>query len=175
MEVYYLSGGVVCVLLALIWDLRKGRIPNRITYSGMGAALALRALLGGWHGVLDGFIGGLLGGGIFLLFFLVRGMGAGDVKLMTAVALFGGFRQTVVIMVVTALAGGVLAVGYMIFRKRGFRTLQNLGSLMRYHLLFGLRPHPEINLQNPESIRMPYAVAIATGTLYAFGMAVLGG
>ena len=162
-------------MLALVWDLRKGRIPNRITYSGMGAALALRALLGGWHGSVDGLIGGLLGGGIFLLFFLVRGMGAGDVKLMTAMGLFAGVRQCMVIMVVTALAGGVLAVAAMIYRRRGFQTLQNLGSLLRYHVMFGLKPHPEINLQNPESIRMPYAVAIATGTLYAFATVILRG
>lgn len=175
MEAYYLSGGVVCALLALVWDLLKGRIPNRITYSGMVAALGLRALLGGWHGVLDGLVGGLLGGGVFLLFFLLRGMGAGDVKLMTAIGLFAGIRQTLIIMLATALAGGVLAVGYMIFRKRGMQTLYNLGSLARYHLFFGLKPHPEINLQNPELIRLPYAVAIATGTCYAFAMAVLRG
>jgi hypothetical protein len=41
--------------------------------------------------------------------------------------------------------------------------------------MFGLKPHPEINLHNPESIRMPYAVAIATGTLYAFATAILRG
>jgi prepilin peptidase CpaA len=175
MEVYYLSGGVVCALLALIWDLWKGRIPNRITYSGMVAALGLRALLGGWHGLLDGLVGGLLGGGIFLLFFLVGGMGAGDVKLMTAIGLFGGVRQTMVMMVVAALAGGILAVGFMVVRKRGMQTIRNLGSLVRYHLFFGLKPHPEINLQNPESIRMPYAVAIATGVFYAFAMAILRG
>lgn len=175
MEAYYLSGGAACALLAAVWDVLKGRIPNRITYTAMIAALGLRALMGGWRDSLDGLGGGLLGGGIFLLFFLVRGMGAGDVKLMAAVGLFAGLRQTLVIMLVTTLVGGVLAVVYMIFRKRGIQTLHNLGSLARYHLIFGVRPHPEINLQNPKSIRIPYAVAIATGTLYAFAMAVLGG
>jgi prepilin peptidase CpaA len=78
-------------------------------------------------------------------------------------------------MLATALAGGILAVGYMIVRRRGFRTLRNLGTLFRYHLASGLAPHPEINLQNPQAIRIPYALAIAAGTFYAFGLTFLRG
>ncbi len=173
MEKYLVGGALVYAFMAAALDLRKGRIPNRLTYGGIIAGLALRGCLIGWRGMLDGLAGGLAGGAVFFLIFLVRGMGAGDVKLMAAIGCFAGLRQAVLIMLASAIAGGILAVAYMIAYRRGFRTLRNLGVLLRFHLLFGLRPHPEINIENPEAVRMPYAVAIAAGTFYSFGTMLL--
>jgi prepilin peptidase CpaA len=175
MNDYFSIGALVSVGLAVGWDLRQGRIPNRLTYGSIAFGLLLRIILGGGRGALDGLAAGLVGGGIFLLLFLVRGMGAGDVKLMTAVGVWSGLRHLLMIMIVTAIAGGVLALGYMVARKRGLRTLRNLGALLRFHAVAGLTPHPEINLENPQAVRIPYAVAIAAGTFYAYGMMFLRG
>lgn len=165
----------MCAGLAAAWDLRSGRIPNRLTYTAIVVGLLLRAALAGWRESLDGLAAGLVGGGVFFLFFLVRGMGAGDVKLMTAVGVWSGLRQLPAILITTALAGGVLALGYMLAHRQGLRTLRNLGSLFRYHVSSGLTAHPEINLGNPQAIRIPYALAIAAGTFYVFGMTLLRG
>ncbi len=173
MEMYFVGGAFVCALLAAAWDLRKGRIPNRLTYGWAVAALLLRAILFGWRGIGDGIAGGFASGAVFFLFFLVRAMGGGDVKLMAAVGCLAGVRHALPILLASAIAGGILAVGYMISYRRGLRTLRNLGALLRFHLLFGLRPHPEINVENPEAIRIPYAVAIAAGTFYSFGSMLL--
>ena len=172
---YLAIGAMVCAGVAAVWDLRRGRIPNRLTYTAMVAGLVLRAALGGWRVSLDGLGAGLIGGGVFFLFFLVRGMGAGDVKLMTAVGVWSGLRQLPAVLIATALAGGILALGYMIFHKQAARTMRNVGSLFRYHFLSGLTPHPEINLQNPQAIRVPYALAIAAGTIYVHGVTLLRG
>ena len=174
-EMVLLAARTACALVSAVWDLRQGRIPNPLTYSGMLAGLVLQASLGGWRGFLDGLAAGLVGGGIFFLFFLAGGMGAGDVKLMAAVGAFTGLRQVLIILLASAIAGGVLALGVMLFRGRGVSTLRNSVALVRYHLTFGLRPHPEINLQSSKSIRLPYAVAIAAGTLYSLTMVVLKG
>ncbi len=173
MEMYFVGGACVCALLAAAWDVGKGRIPNRLTYGGVVAGLVLRACLFGWRGMGDGLVAGFASAGVFFLFFLVRAMGGGDVKLMAAVGCLAGVRNALSIMLASAIAGGILAVGYMISYRRGLRTLRNLGALIRYHLLFGLRPHPEINVENPEGIRIPYAVAIAAGTFYSFGSLLL--
>jgi prepilin peptidase CpaA len=175
MDTYLAMGALVSAGLAVAWDLRQGRIPNRLTYGSLVLGLVLRVILGGWRGALDGLMAGLVGGGVFFLLFLVRGMGAGDVKLMTAIGMWAGLRHVVAIMLVTAIAGGILALGYMVARKRGLSTLRNLGALLRFHLVAGLAPHPEINLENPQAIRIPYALAIAAGTFYAYGMMFLRG
>jgi prepilin peptidase CpaA len=116
---------------------------------------------------LEQGVGGiLLGGGIFFVFFLVHGMGAGDVKMMAAVGAWVGPHGTLRVLIATALAGGVLAVVYMVFYKRVGSTFRNVFVLLRFHLLSGVRPHPELNLQAPATIRVPYGLAIAVGTLY---------
>lgn len=173
MELYCLGGAALCTVLAAGWDLVTWRIPNWLTYSAMCVGLALRLAGGGWRGLAEGLGAGLLLGGVFLVFFIARAMGAGDVKLMAAVGCLTGLRQGFVILLATALAGGVLALGQVLFRRQALRTLRNLVSLIRFHLRFGVRPHPEINLENPEAPRIPYAVATAVGTLYALGLFIL--
>jgi prepilin peptidase CpaA len=79
------------------------------------------------------------------------------------------------VLLATAIAGGVLAVGYMIRHRRVVQTFRNIGLLARFHGSSGLRPHPEINLNSSDCIRIPYAVAIAIGTFYAFSLMKAGG
>ncbi len=159
-------GATVCAIMGAISDVRSNRIPNWLTYGGLALALVLRTALGGWRSLELGLAGMLIGGGIFFLFFIVHGMGAGDVKLMAAVAAWVGLHQAFNLLIATAFAGGILALYYMIFYKRVGSTFRNLGSLLWFHLRSGVRPHPEINLQHPEAIRVPYGLAIALGALY---------
>lgn len=150
-------------------DVRGGKIPNLLTYTGMVAALVARLLAAGWPGLKAGLLGLILGGGLFFLLFLLGGMGGGDVKLVAAVGAWAGAGQTLIILLAAALAGGVLAIGMMIFRKTVRRTLRNTVELLRHHLQTGLRPHPELNVREPATLRVPYGVAIAAGTLYCLG------
>jgi len=165
-EILLMLGATVCAIAGAVSDVRSNRIPNWLTYGGLALALTLRAAVGGWRSLEQGVGGMLLGGGVFFVFFLVRGMGAGDVKLMAAVGAWVGPHPTLSVLIATALAGGVLAVVYMVIYKRVGSTLRNLGALLRFHLRAGVRPHPELNLQGPETIRLPYGLAIAMGTLY---------
>ena len=159
-------GAVICAIIGAANDVRSNRIPNWLTYGGLALALAVRTATGGWHSVGQGLAGALICGGIFFLFFLVRGMGAGDVKLMAAVGAWVGLHETYRVLIAIAFAGGVLALFYMVFYKRVGTTFGNLGRLLWFHLRSGVRPHPEINIQRPETIRVPYGLAIALGTLY---------
>ena len=101
------------------------------------------------------------------LFYAVRAMGAGDVKLMAAVGSIVGPTHGFVVLLATAICGGVLAIGYAAFRGRVATTLKNVGSVVLFHARTGLQAHPELNLDNPTTLRMPYGLAIAAGTLYA--------
>ena len=65
-----------------------------------------------------------------------------------------------------AVAGGVLAVVVMIFKGRVLKTLRSTLSVVGFHALHGLRTHPEVNLDNPTAVRLPYGLAFAAGTLY---------
>jgi prepilin peptidase CpaA len=157
---------VAVALTAGIIDAGSRRIPNRLTYFSMIAGLLLQALVYGWRGLLLGLEGAVLFGGVFLLFYLVRAMGAGDVKLAAALGCIIGPANSWQVMFTTAVAGGVLAVLVMIFTGRVLQTLRNTLAVAGFHVLHGLRTHPVVNLDNPAAVRMPYGLAFAAGTLY---------
>jgi prepilin peptidase CpaA len=168
MENYLILGALISAMMGAAQDVRARRIPNWLTYGSLSAGLVLRTYWGGWHGLSRGTEGMLAGGGVLFLFFLARGIGAGDVKLMAAVGAWVGAWPAVLVMVYTAFAGFGIAVFYMLFYGRVGSTLANVGELVRFHLTSGVKPHPEINLEDPAAIRMPYGLAIAVGTLFLF-------
>ena len=151
---------------AALTDVRERRIPNRLTYPAMVAGLALQAAVHGWHGLLLGLSGALLFGGLFLIFHLVRAMGAGDVKLAAALGCIIGPAGSWQVMFATAVAGGVLAIVVMVFTGRVWKTLRSTLAVAGFHVVHGLRTHPEVNLDNSAAVRLPYGLAFAAGTLY---------
>jgi prepilin peptidase CpaA len=157
---------VAVAVCAGIVDVRERRIPNRLTYSGIGLGFVLQAMLHGWNGLLLSAGGFLLFGGVFMLFFVVRAMGAGDVKLAAALGSIVGSSATFAVMFATASAGAALAVLLMIGSGRLLETLRSTLSVSVFHLQHGLQAHPLANLDNPTGLRMPYGLAFALGTLY---------
>ena len=159
---------LVIAAAAAVLDVRHARIPNWLTFPGIVSGVVLRGLLLGWKGAGSAVLGCLLAGGVFLLFYLVHAMGAGDVKLAAAIGSLLGPVDAVVMLLATALCGGVLAIVYALYQHRIRSTVTNLGAVLRFHAWAGMKAHPELNLDNPVALRMPYGLAIAAGTLYAF-------
>ena len=171
MDKYLLLCALTIATVGAVKDFRGQRIPNWLTYSGLIAALAVRFAQGGWTGLKGGLVGMLLAGGIFFLLFLIGGMGGGDVKLMAAVGAWVGLAQVGVLLIMSAIAGGLLAAGYALVHKRMFQSLRNVVELVRHHLTQGLAPHPILNVQQAGTLRLPYGLAIAIGTFYCVGNA----
>ena len=156
------------LLVAVVTDLRSRRIPNWLVFPFMGAGFVVRGWQQGWSGVGHGLEGMGLGALLFGVLFLMGGMGAGDVKLAAAIGVWIGPRQLFVALVMTALAGGIMAVVWAIRGKF-------LGDLFKGSgdLLFGLGRRrkdgeEKLTLSNPLARKMPYAPAIAIGTLLSF-------
>ena len=173
MDKYLLICASAVALAGAIHDARSRRIPNRLTFTAIATGFAVRAAVGGWLGLESAIWGALAAGGVFFLLFVVGGMGGGDVKLMAAVGAWAGMNQVVPILLAAALAGGVLAIVYMIADGNVSRTLRNSIVLLHHHLTFGLVPHPQINVQESGTTRVPFGIAIAMGTLFCAGSALL--
>lgn len=161
-------GALISAVIGATSDIQARRIPNWLTYGSLASALALGGILGGWHGLAQALGGLLISGGAFYLLFLAGGMGAGDVKLMAAVGAWVGLKQSMTLLLATALAGGILAVFYMVFYRRITSTVVNAGKLLHFHLTSGIKPHPELSMEKQSALRMPYGLAIAAGALYLF-------
>ena len=171
MDRYLLICALMIATVGAVKDVRRQRIPNWLTYSGLLAALVIRTGLGGWPGLKGGLAGMLFAGGIFFLLFLLGGMGGGDVKLMAAVGAWVGLAQVGILLIISAIAGGLLAAGYVLVHKRMLESLRNMVELLRHHLTEGIKPHPTLNVQQQGTLRLPYGLAIAIGTFYCVGNA----
>ncbi len=169
----YLLAALICASIASCYDLHSRRIPNWITGPAILTGLVLHLILGGVGQLGLSALTGLIAGGIFLLFFLAGGMGAGDVKLMAAVGCLAGMTHIAEILITTVLIGGLMGVILAIYRGRLRETLLNVSTLVQHHRAEGLTKHTEINVKNPATLRLPYAVPIAAGcllTVFAAGM-----
>src|SRR2546425_5935803 len=116
---------VVVAVCAAFTDVKARRIPNRLTYRAILIGLGLQGALHGWRGLLLSAGGGLLFGGVLMLFHLVRAMGAGDVKLATALGCMAGLAGTPQLMFATAVAGGALGMRFIVAVWRVGLTVPN--------------------------------------------------
>jgi len=143
---------LLLVCSAAMNDLMTRRIPNRLLLAGLAGALVLHLLSANPGASLLAALGGMgTGLALFLPFYLVRGMAAGDVKMMAVVGAFTGPHEAIAIAVLTWCIGGVMALAVLLLRGRLQLALGNLGRLFS----------PE--RQSAGSI--PYGVAIAAGTI----------
>jgi len=166
----------VMVGIAVVTDVRGGKIYNSVTLPGAITGLVLNATAGGLsgenalHGAIGGVVESLLGIAVGIGVFLVsslfgRILGGGDIKLLMAIGAIQGpifLSWTIVYM---ALAGGVMAIGVMMFNRDLFGGLRRLfaGITMR---LFAKVPIDVAD--NKPTTRLPYALPIAVGSAIAF-------
>jgi prepilin peptidase CpaA len=153
------------VALAACMDVRTLRVPNWITLPALLASLLLHYLQGGWASCLSALLAASIAGAIFAVFFVVGGMGGGDVKLIVAVSAALGLNSLPELLVFTSLCGGAMAIFVAVRHKQVRQTLLNVSSLAAHHQAVGLVPHPDLHIRNEHSLRIPYAVAIAGGVL----------
>jgi Flp pilus assembly protein protease CpaA len=158
-------GDAVCLVLcaaAAAIDLRTHRIPNALTLPALAAGL-LMAATGGAYDLAGAAIAALLLGGLFALFALVGGVGWGDAKLMAAVgALLGwplvGWPIVLHALAYTAIAGGVVALGFALRRRRLRATFRGILAMARQR---------RVQAEASSGVVIPYALAIALGSAWA--------
>ncbi len=139
---------LIVLAVATFTDLRNRRIPNWLVVPFLVVGLVSSAWLHGWHGLGHSLAGLGLGLLIYGFLFWMGGMGAGDVKLAAAIGAWIGPNQLFIALVVTAMAGGIMVLIWALFG--GF--LKDMFKGTGDHL----------------KRKMPYAPAIAVGTLVSF-------
>jgi prepilin peptidase CpaA len=154
----------ILLLICVITDLKERKIYNAVLFPFLLIALIMNSITGGFQGLTDAVFGVFIGLGILLIPFLLGGMGAGDVKLL---AVIGGLKGVVFVLtasVFMALAGGIMAIVILVFRK-GLKT--RLTKIIYFYLGFfnGVR-FPWLHNEEAMKTAYPYGVAIAAGAIY---------
>jgi prepilin peptidase CpaA len=159
---------LLCIVAqAAVTDLAVRKIPNVLVLGGLALALMLHLLAGPpWASATHWLAGILAGFFLFLPLYLLRGMAAGDVKLMAMVGAFTGPWAVCCIALLTCLFGGLMALGIMVARGRCRQGLDNMWAMSKPVLLRLLGvPLRRVPLAPCASVGgMPYGVAIALGT-----------
>ncbi|HEY7333314.1 MAG TPA: A24 family peptidase [Bryobacteraceae bacterium] len=165
---------VACCLAAMaitagVYDLSTRRIPNWLTVSGAGAGIGLNLLLYGAAGLRMALFGLATGFGVYLVLYLLRAMGAGDVKLMAAVGAFLGPSQWFAIFVVTSILGAAAGAILALRNGRLSLTLSNVRYIAA-ELLHARAPYinrPQLDLGNEKALTLPHGAVIAAATMLA--------
>jgi prepilin peptidase CpaA len=150
--------GVACV-----WDVRTRRIPNALTFGAAAVAFAFFLATDGLRACGLSLAGWVVGAAVFLPFFLLGGMGAGDVKLVAALGAWLGPAKVAWVAIFGGIAGGVLAI--IVAASQGYlqQALWNLWHLLGFWKSSGPRPHPDLTLAGGKGPRLAYAVPITIG------------
>jgi prepilin peptidase CpaA len=162
-------------LLLSIWmawgDVRTQRIPNYLTLGTAMAGLGFQLGFHGWGGLWSGFLGLALGFGLLIGPYLLRGMGAGDVKALAALGAWLGPKQTFFLFIYMGICGGGLIL--LVLLWRGVLWSQMRQGWAAFLGLWRRRaPDAETPPRPLPKEKIPYALALALGmaVLYWLGL-----
>jgi prepilin peptidase CpaA len=136
---------VIVGVAAVLEDLTRRRISNWTSGGALIAGLILHFVQKGWTGAMHSLFGSAIGFCVFLIFYLLGGMGGGDVKLMAGFGALLGDSQIVPAAMLTAISGGLMAVVYLAVRAVARR----------------------VGIGEKAGEKIPYAPAIAAGAWLA--------
>jgi len=164
----------VLLVVAVATDLKSHRIPNLLLLPALGLALMLHTVNGGMVGLVTAVGGLALGLAMLLPLYAVGGMAAGDVKLLGVVGSFLGPWGALVAGLATMMAGAVLGIAIILW-QRCWPLLENHAALFSGAHHSSTRTPPvsrtdqtrSARSARPEITNIPYAPAVAAGTIAA--------
>ena len=107
----------VLIAVAFYTDVRYKKLPNWLTASAMLVGVVYHLIASGVDGLVFSFLGLLVGGGIFLVLYLFKVIGAGDVKLFAAIGAIIGINIVLYIMMYSVIYAAVLAIIILLITK----------------------------------------------------------
>lgn len=151
---------LIILLICVITDVKSRKIYNKVIYPALLTAFLFHFAIGGWESISHSFIGFLIGAGLLLIPYMMRGMGAGDVKLLALVGALKGGAFVFESFLYMALIGGVISLGIILVRSGAIKSpvyfLTGLQTGTTYQLF---------QLSGALKAKFPYGIAIASGTV----------
>lgn len=151
---------LVVVCLAVREDMLRQRVPNTLTAAALITGIGLACLSGSVERVVDSALGVVVGFAVLVPFYLLRGMGAGDVKLMAAAGSFLGPSGALMAAAVTLLAGLVFAVVLAAWRLGESRAVVAESSAAA-----AANNGQTSSVNTVLKERFPYALAVGVGVV----------
>jgi prepilin peptidase CpaA len=168
---------MLCVVLAgaAVIDGRKLKVPNWITFPLVLSGWLYSGLVGwegvsGWSGLCYSLLGTAVGLGLLLPAYAIGGMGAGDVKLLAGVGAWVWGTHTFYAFCLSALFGGLIAVGMVLYRRKWQHHTSQFWSIFMEILV--VRDPTALSTiaaqRKPTMLLLPYGIPIALGAITYF-------
>jgi prepilin peptidase CpaA len=160
----------VTLVVAAVIDGWKLKVPNWITFPMILAGWVASTVVFGWVGLGWSLLGTVVGLALLMPAYAVGGMGAGDVKLLAGVGAWMGVGHTFWAFLVSAIVGGVIAMGMVLYR-RTWRHHQGQFWMILGEFL-AIRDPSRLAAVAAERkstmLLLPYGIPIAIGTIGYF-------
>lgn len=101
-------GAAALIAAAFVTDIRTMRIPNLLTGAGFLLGLGYHGATAGWNGAGSALAGAAAGFVPLFLLHLMKGIGAGDVKLFGALGAWLGVYETAQLLMYSILYAGAI-------------------------------------------------------------------
>lgn len=162
----------VVLIVAAVIDGWMLKVPNWITYPMIVAGWAVGFWLGGWSGLGYSVLATAVGLALLLPAYAIGGMGAGDVKLLAGVGAWVGSEVTFYAFCYSAVIGGVMAVGMVLYRRVWTKHKNQF-----FHIVDEI-----VTIRDPDQLAtiaadrkstmmlLPYGIPIAIGTILYFAV-----
>jgi prepilin peptidase CpaA len=152
---------------ACVTDIRSRRIPNVLTFGAAGTAVVFHALAPSGAGLPAAVAGWFIGAAIMFVPFALRGLGAGDVKLIAALGAWLGPVDAVWLALYAGVAGFVMALVVALYSGYLRKAFSNVWFLLQHWTVNGIRPLEDISLEGSSGPRLAYALPIFAGLVMA--------
>ena len=151
---------LITAWLAAASDWKYWRIPNQLLAASMAAALMVSMFTTDSLTLRDCLLGGVTGLVILMPFYLMGGMGAGDIKLLGVLGMHMGWLATLHVALMSALVGGVWAIALLFARSPYADWMSAMGEEM----LYSRKRIPAPRMLKDSRATLPYGVVIAIGS-----------
>ena len=155
---------ILILVISAYTDLSQRKIFNIVTFSAIVMGLVLNLLFFGWSGFLNSLLAFGVGFLVFLIIYVLGGLGGGDVKLIGAIGAIKGFPFILDAMFLSIFTGGIFALLVMVWNGVLRRSLKNIFRLIVTFLFPGFKAE---TLKKENSQKIPYGFCIALGTITA--------
>lgn len=156
------------LMLALASDLKTYKIKNYITYGFMLAGIAANSAVDGLDGLVLSLRGILLPAACLLVLYMMRVIGAGDIKLFSALGSVMGSGFALYSAVYAFIFGGFAAVMLIAVRRNARERFTHLLAYLRSCFLTGSLLEYCDFADESETGRFHFSIAVAAGTAAAF-------
>jgi prepilin peptidase CpaA len=157
----------VILVVAAVIDGWKLKVPNWITFPMILCGWIASAIVFGWTGLAWSLVGTAVGLALLLPAYAIGGMGAGDVKLLAGVGAWVGATHTFWAFLISALVGGLIALGMVLYRRRWHHHQAQFWAILTEILV--IRDPNQLSAIAAERksamLLLPYGIPIAIGTI----------